>query len=256
MENFGYFEYTIIAIAAVGSAVIKNGVGIGAGIFMLPFLSLVLPAKLALGLGAPIMLVSDTAGLVYYWREWDKKKLLMLVPPAFLGVILGATMIKAIPGEQFRFWVGLFAVMFSAYELLKMKFSKPRASGAWKNWVSKRKKTLAVLFGFLGGVASSVIHAGGLVMSVYLIQNARDKRTFVGTFVLFFAIMNSLKVLVYFQIDILTAKMALLVAVISPLIILGGFLGNTLNKRVSQKTFRVVILSAILIIGISLLRTM
>jgi uncharacterized membrane protein YfcA len=254
LENFGYFEYAIIAIAAVGSAVIKNGVGIGAGIFMLPFLSLVLPAKLALGLGAPIMLVSDTAGLVYYWKEWDKKKLLLLVPPAFLGVILGATMIKAIPGEQFRFWVGLFAIVFSTYELLKMRFTKPRASGVWHNWVSKRKKTLALLFGFLGGVASSVIHAGGLVMSVYLIQNARDKRMFVGTFVLFFAIMNSLKVLVYLQIDILTAKMALLVAVISPLIILGGFLGNTLNKRVSQRTFRFVILTAILIIGISLLK--
>ena len=256
LENFGYFGYSIIAIAAVGSAVIKNGVGIGAGIFMLPFLSLVLPAKLALGLGAPIMLVSDIAGVVYYWKEWNKKELFLLLPPAFLGVILGASMIKAIPNELFRFWVGLFAIVFSSYELLKLKLSKPKASGGRENWVSKRKKTLAVLSGFLGGIASSVIHAGGLVMSVYLIQNSKDKRAFVGTFVLFFAIMNSLKVMVYLRIDILTAKMALLVVGISPLIILGGFLGNTLNKRVSQKTFRVAILAAILIIGITLLITM
>lgn len=252
LENFGYFEYAIIAIAAVGSAVIKNGVGVGAGIFMLPFLSLILPAKFALGLGAPIMLVSDTAGVVYYWKEWDKNELLLLLPPAFLGVILGASMINAIPNELFRFWVGIFAILFSSSQLLKLKLSKPEVSGGWANWVSKPKKTLAVLSGFLGGVASSVIHAGGLVMSLYLIQKARDKRAFVGTFVLFFAIINFLKVFAYLRIEILTSEIVLLAAIISPLIIFGGFWGNALNKRVSQKTFRAVVLAAILTIGINL----
>lgn len=253
LENFGYFEYAIIAIAAVGSAVIKNGVGVGAGIFLLPFLSLVLPAKFALGLGAPIMLVSDSAGVVYYWKEWDKNELFLLLPPAFLGVILGASMIKAIPSELFRFWVGLFAIVFSSYQLLKLKLSKQGASGAWTDWISPPKKTLAMLFGFLGGVASSVIHAGGLVMSLYLIQKSRDKRAFVGTFVLFFAIMNFLKVIAYLRIEILTPEIVLLAAIISPLIILGGSLGNALNKKVSQKTFRAVVLAVILTIGINLL---
>ena len=253
LENFGHFEYAIIAIAAAGSTLIKNGVGIGAGIFMLPFLSLVLPAKLALGLGAPIMLVSDTAGVVYYWKEWDKNELLLLLPPAFLGVILGASMVNAIPNELFRFWIGLLAIVFSSYQLLKLKLLKPEASGRWANWVPTPNKSLAMLFGFLGGVASSVIHAGGLVMSAYLFQSSKDKREFVGTFVLFFAITNSLKVMAYLSIDILTAKMVLLVAGISPLIILGGFLGNVLNKRVSQEAFRVIVLAFILIIGTTLL---
>lgn len=253
LENFGYLDYVIIAIAATGSAVIKNGVGVGAGIFLLPFLSLVLPAKFALGLGAPTMLVSDITGVVYYWKEWDKKELLLLLPPAFLGVILGASIIKSVPNEVFRFWVGIFAAAFSVYHLLKLKFPKHEETARRSGGISRPRKLLSVLFGFLGGLASSVIHAGGLVMSVYLIQSSKDKRAFVGTFVLFFAITNSLKVMAYLRIDILTAKMALLVAGISPLIILGGFLGNVLNKRVSQKAFRVIVLSVILIIGISLL---
>ena len=253
IENLGYVDYAIIAVAAIGSAVIKNGVGVGAGIFLLPFLSLVLPAKFALGLGAPIMLISDTAGVVYYWKEWDKNELLLLLPPAFIGVILGASMINAIPNELFRFWIGLFAIVFSSYQLLKLKLLKPETSGGWANWVSSPKKAMAVLFGFLGGVASSVIHAGGLVMSLYLIQKARDKRAFVGTFVLFFAIINFLKVFAYLRIEILTSEIVLLTAIISPLIILGGFFGNALNKRVSQKTFRAVVLAVILIIGINLL---
>jgi hypothetical protein len=63
------------------------------------------------------------------------------------------------------------------------------------------KKPLTAIFGFLGGVASTVIHAGGLIMSVYLIQSSKEKRVFVGTLVLFFAITNSLKVMVYLRIE-------------------------------------------------------
>ena len=253
IENLGYVDYAIVGIAAIGSAMIKNGVGVGAGIFMLPFLSLALPAKFALGLGAPIMLVSDIAGVVYYWREWDGKELFLLLPPAFLGVISGAFMIKAIPNEQFRFWVGLFAVVFSLYRLLKLKRSKSETSGRWANWFFKPKKTMAILFGFLGGVASSVTHAGGLVMSLYLIQQSKDRRAFVGTFVLFFAILNCLKVIAYLKIEILTSETVLLTAILSPLIILGGFVGNALNKRVSQKAFMAIVFAVILTIGINLL---
>lgn len=253
IENLGYVDYAIIAIAAIGSAVIKNGVGVGAGIFLLPFLSLVLPAKFALGLGAPIMLVSDIAGVVYYWKEWEKRELLLLLPPAVLGVVLGASIIKVIPNELFRFWVGLFAAAFSVYHLLKLKFPKHEETDRWAGLITNPKEFLTVLFGFLGGLASSVIHAGGLVISVYLIQSSKDKRTFVGTFVVFFAVTNFLKIIAYSKIGILSAEIVLSVAAIFPLIILGGFLGNALNKRVSQKTFRVVVFGAILIIGISLL---
>jgi uncharacterized protein len=253
LENLGYFEYAIIAIAAIGSAVIKNGVGVGAGIFMLPFLSLVLPAKSALGLGAPIMLISEIAGVVYYWKEWNKRELLLLLPPAIIGIILGVAMINAIPNEQFRFFVGFPAILFSSYQLLKLKLLKPESPGRWANWISTPKKTLAVLFGFLGGVASSVIHAGGLAMSPYLILKSSDKREFVGTFVLFFAIINLLKVIAYLRIEILTSEIVLLAAIMSPIIILGSFLGNVLNKCVSQIAFRVIVLAVILIIGVSLL---
>jgi len=253
IEQLGTADYAIIAVAAIGSAVIKNGVGVGAGIFMLPFLSLTLPAKVALGLGAPIMVVSDMAGVVYYWKEWDKKELLLLLPPAVLGVVLGASMIKLIPNELFRFWVGVFAIGFSSFELFKLRQSKTNASAVWMNRVPKPKKVMPLFFGFAGGVASSVIHAGGLVMSFYLIQGARDKRAFVGTFVLFFAIINLLKVFAYVNIHILNVEIVVLAAILSPLIILGGFLGNALNKRVSQKTFRAVILALILMIGINLL---
>jgi uncharacterized membrane protein YfcA len=253
LDDLGFFEYVIIAVAVAGSAIIKNGVGVGAGIFLLPFLTLVLPAKFALGLGAPAMLVSDIVGIRNYWREWDKSELLVLLPPAFLGVIVGASVIKSIPNKTFGILVGIFAIVFSSFQLIKSGLFQQKTTHLQAHWVSNPNTLLTLLFGFLGGIASTVIHAGGMVMSIYLIQKPKNKRAFVGTLVLFFAIMNFLKMISYLKIGILTVEILLLVASICPLVILGGVFGNALNKKVSQELFRKVVLAIILITGIRLL---
>ena len=64
------YQLVILAAATSASAVISNGVAIGAGIFLLPVLSLAFPAKVALGSGAPLMFVASLVGIKNYWREW------------------------------------------------------------------------------------------------------------------------------------------------------------------------------------------
>ena len=88
------YHIIIIAIAVFGSAVIKNSVGIGAGVFLMPFLTLILPPKVALGLGAPAMLISDLVGIKNYWGEWDNSELACLLPPAIIGVVLGGLIVQ------------------------------------------------------------------------------------------------------------------------------------------------------------------
>ncbi len=113
-------ENIIISIAVVGSALIKNGVGVGAGIFLLPFLALVLPPKLALGLGAPAMLLSDIVGVKNYWGAWDLKELKLLLPSAAVGVLFGCFLIKVMPDSVFKQCVSIFALLFSSLHILKM----------------------------------------------------------------------------------------------------------------------------------------
>jgi hypothetical protein len=191
-------------------------------------------------------------GIRNYWREWDKKTLLLLIPPAFLGVVLGAFLIKSIPNEIFGFLVGVFAIIFSSYQLFRMRCPGKGMACDPATSVHRHEKMKTVFFGFFGGVASSVIHAGGMVMSIYLIQKPNDKRAFVGTFVVFFAFTNFLKMVSYLNIGILTFEIILLVAAAAPLIILGGVLGNALNKKFSQEVFRAIVFLFIFIVGIRL----
>lgn len=251
-----FFEIIICLVAVVGSAVIKNGVGVGAGIFLLPFLALVFPPKLALGLGAPAMLISDLVGVKNYWREWDLEELKLLLPLALAGVVFGSFLIEITPDILFKQCVGLFAILFSSFHLLKMlrfryvnrQTLKPQ-SVKKSNW----RSISTVLFGFVVGVAGTVAHAAGLMMSVYMIQKNDNPRIFVGTLVLFFAIMNIFKLIAYSKIGIISYQTLLLVCILSPAIILGGYAGNALNKKIPQELFRLIVLVLIFFIGIRLL---
>lgn len=68
-----YHQILVVAIAVFGSAIIKNSVGVGSGVFLLMFLTMIFPPKVSLGLGAPAMLISDLVGIKNYWNEWEKK---------------------------------------------------------------------------------------------------------------------------------------------------------------------------------------
>lgn len=249
-----YFEILIVAVAVFGSAVIKNGVGIGAGIFLLPFLALALPAKIALGLGAPAMILSDIVGVKNYWGEWDRKELIVLIPFAAIGVVLGMYLIKVTPDTLFKQGVSIFALAFSSIHIINIarkwysgnkreKFAAPNTEG---------NKAYSALFGFLGGTASTVAHAGGLMMSVYMLQKRANPRAFVGTLVLFFAVINLFKIVAYANIGIITSQVLILVTVLAPIIILGGVIGNILNKKFSPELFRLTVLILIFIIGLRL----
>ncbi|MCG8687450.1 MAG: sulfite exporter TauE/SafE family protein [Desulfobacterales bacterium] len=254
-------EITICLIAVVGSAIIKNGVGVGAGIFLLPFLALVFPPKLALGLGAPAMLISDLVGVKNYWREWDIKVLKLLLPLALAGVVFGCYLIEIMPDTLFKQLVGVFAIVFSSYNLLKVfkkpdsEPVKPDSDRTNDHTDSKWRDISTVLYGFVVGVAGTVAHAAGLMMSVYMIHKDDNPRVFVGTLVLFFAVMNIAKLTAYANIGIISYQTIILVCALSPAIILGGYMGNAMNKKIPQELFRMAILVFILLIGVRLLWT-
>lgn len=245
----------IICIAVVGSSIIKNGVGVGAGIFMLPFLALVFPPKIALGLGAPVMLIADIVGIRNYWGEWNSKELLLLVPPALVAVVLSGFLVQIVPNNVFKIMVGAAAVLFSSQKLIQMRLDRHNPKGSVNDQPAKTSNALTIAFGFLGGAASTLIHAGGMVMSMYLINKDNDNRRFVGTFVLWFAIINFSKLFAYLHIGILESRVAVMVACLSPLILAGGFIGNYLNKKIPVRSFRVIVLMLIFCIGGRLLAT-
>jgi uncharacterized membrane protein YfcA len=248
-------EIIIIAIAAFLSAIIKNGVGVGAGIFLLPVLSLVFPAKTALGLGGPIMLASDLIGMRYYWKEWvSTKEFLKILLPAVPGMLIGTWLIPVIPSNIFRSAVAIFGTSY-ALMLLFPQWPPFMMFKSISTQVSPKNLTLrAIFYGFFAGVATVVAHAGGLVWSIYLMSIDIEKRKFVGTIVLLFAVTNTYKTGAYVFLGLISISTLMNLFLIFPIIFIGCYIGNMFNKRIDKILFRKIVLVTIFIVSACLFR--
>ena len=166
-------DIIIIALAGFFSGIIKTGVGVGAGIFLLPTLALAFPAKVALGLGAPMMLVSDVIGLRYYWKQWlPRVELGRLFLAALPGLVLGVVLLPLIPGRTFRVCVGLFGACY-ALSLLWPGFPPAVALKRLVSGLNARcaggetdRKLGAYAYGFLGGLSTGVLVLDILIAAV------------------------------------------------------------------------------------------
>ena len=248
------YQLVILGLAVFTSSVIKNGAAVGSGIFLLPVLALAFPPKLALGLGAPVMFASDILGLCYYWREWgDLRLILRMVVAGALGIALGGVCLTFIPAPVFKTGIGIFAISSALWRLSAPYRSKSKAAVPAALPAPSRHDYLnSIFYGVLGGIATILAHAGGVVWSVYLVGKL-EKRTFVSSLIILFSLSNLIKIGAYIQMDLLTVSATLTVLGFFPLVYAGSALGNWLNRRVNPRHFRTAVLLLILCTGASLL---
>ena len=260
-EDIAMLTQSDLFLAAAGflSGLIKTGVGVGSGLVLLPTLALIFPAKVALGLGAPMLLASDIIGLHYYWKQWLPRRelarlFLAIIPGLFTGIVL----LPMIPGKAFRIGVGIFGALYA----LGMLWPQFPVTALLKKGVGKlnahcgdseeQNRKGAYFYGFLGGLSTVLAHAGGLVWSLYLLTAARDRRVFVGTTVILFFITNIYKTISYVWIDIISLSALAQVIPAIPMIFIGSYLGNIVNKRCNHLLFRKIVLCFIFFVSITL----
>ena len=247
------WEVCIVAMAGFCSAFIKTGVGIGSGIFLLPILSLAFPAKMALGLGAPIMLASDALAMRFYWRQWtEKKEILRLLAAAVPGLVAGTLLLPVISPHGFRIFVGIFGMAYAISHLFPTLLPVRKFRESLSGINSRIGGNRIYFFGALGGVASVLAHAGGLVWSLYLMTTLHDRRVFVGTVVLIFFITNIYKTAAYIAVGTMAPGALLDILPTIPVVWLGGFIGDQANKHMNQNFFRQLVLAVIFLVSAKL----
>ena len=247
------WEICIIGAAGFCSGIIKTGVGIGSGVFLLPTLSLAFPAKTALGLGAPLMLASDIIGLRFYWKQWtSSSELLRIMLAAVPGLLVGTVLLPIIPATGFRIGVGVFGMTYAVCHLFPgftpIVLLKSSTAGINRQLEGRQ----VYFYGALGGVATVLAHAGGLVWSLYLMASIKDRRVFVGTIVLMFFITNIYKTVAYVFIGTISVQELLAILPAIPAVWAGSALGNAANKRMNQILFRKLVLAIIFLVSAKL----
>jgi len=171
-----------------------------------------------------------------------------LLPSAVAGIFFGALFFGLFSNNEqvLRMGIGLLSLSFLAYQA-----GRSLLKGSLEN--RRPPKPFGIIMGILAGFASTLAHAGGPPVSVYLLPQGLARSIFVGTSVMFFTAINLIKLIPYTALGLLHIGNLSTILILAPLGYVGVRLGLYLNRRFTDIWFTRVIYVLLFITAIQLL---
>jgi len=220
--------YALAIPAFLITGISKGGFGSGLGSVAVPMLALAVPVPQAAAIMLPLLLAMDLVGLWAYRATWDRTNMRIMLPGAMVGLVLGYLSFRYLDEHWIRLLVGGIAIGFVLNVWLRPGVAGQAARPSW---------TRGSFWSCLSGLVSFVANAGGPPLSVYLLPQRLDKTLFVGTTVMFFAILNYAKILPYWWLGQFSGENVLTALILLPLAPIGMWLGVWLHDRVNDGVF-------------------
>jgi len=235
----------VVAVTFVGIA--KAGFGGGIGIIATPLMALTIPVADAAALMLPLLIACDVFAVNHYRTCFDRRSIKLLLPGAVLGIGTGAFFFGYFSGNERILQIGL-----GVLSLLFVLFQAARAliMGALEK--HQPRAGAGVLMGAAAGFTSTLAHAGGPPVSIYLLPQRLPRELFVGTTVIFFASINLIKLFPYYTLGLLKTGNLMTTLLLSPLSYVGVKLGIYLNGRFPEVWFNRLVYTILFLTGLQL----
>lgn len=235
--------WAVAVVSVLITGVSKGGFG-GLALLAVPLMALVISPIQAAGIMLPILIVMDWVGIWAYRKYWDRSALMLILPGSILGVMAGGLLAGIVNDQVVRVLVGLIAVLFPIYAILK-----PTGGDAF----IKTNKPLGLFSGTVAGFTSFVAHAGGPPYQAYMIPQGLEKRVYAGTATMFFAFVNFIKVAPYAMLGQFDQTNLTTSLVLIPIAPIGVLFGAWLVKHIDQTLFYRILYGLIFCVGLRLL---
>lgn len=232
-----FWGLAILGVILTGIS--KSGFAGGAGVVAVPLLALVIPVESAVALMLPILLVMDLRTIAYYWQHRDPLELKKLLPAAILGIAIGGWLLARVSPFVLTLSLGVLSLLFAFWQKLAPLAARLPGS-AW-------------LWGSTSGVTSTLIHAGGPPLNMYLIGRGMPKLSWLATAGVVFGVMNLLKLVPYSLAGMWSSKLLLTGLVLLPAAYLGVYLGYRVQHYLNERHFLLACRWLLALSGIALL---
>jgi uncharacterized membrane protein YfcA len=226
----------------------KGGFGGGAGMVAVPLLALSVPLPQAAAVLLPILCTMDLFALAAYRGQYSAVNIRRLLPAALVGIAAGALAFGTLDERWLRVIVGVIAVVFVLQWVVGVARHRGRTPEPTRPGVLSGS-----FWGFLTGFTSTMAHAGGPPVSVYLLPQRLPPTIFVGTTVILFTAVNYTKLIPYAWLGQLRTENLLTSLVLLPLAPLGIRLGRWLHDRVDDVLFYRITYVLLLVTGVKLI---
>jgi uncharacterized membrane protein YfcA len=223
----------------------KAGFGVGVGIVATPLIALVVsPNPRVLALSMPALLLGDLCGLACHRRDYEWPLLRQLIPAGIVGVVLGAATFKLMQlhyADQQAALNDAFGLAIGTVCLVIIAMQSWRLAGGRTPLLPIGPGT-TLFVGVFEAFLSTLTNSAGVLMALLLLRKQLSKQHFVTTVLIYFAIVNSGKIIAYiFVNENMTWDTVREGAPFLPLVALGAWLGRRLNHRMDAKTFTFIL---------------
>jgi uncharacterized membrane protein YfcA len=228
----------------------KSGFGSGIGALATPLLALTIPVADAAALLLPLLIIMDWFTMPHYYtqRRFDSYHLRILLLGAVLGIAIGAFFFDTLSHNEraMKMGIGALAILFVILQIGRSLIFGALSDHRPPRWVGW-------FMGALGGFTSTVAHAGGPPVTIYLVPQNLPRDRFVGTTVLLFAAINLIKLIPYYFLGLIRVGNLSTILLLAPLAFVGVQLGIWLNKRFTNLWFNRFIYAFLFLTGVQLL---
>lgn len=238
--------YVLAVPAVVMFGISKGGFGGGLGVVAVPLMALTISPVQAAAILLPILCLMDLFSLWAFRGKWLRSEIRILVPASLLGIGIGTLLFGYMSPALIRLMLGTVAISFTLHHWAQRYLSGGAEQSLFPPVVGVFAATIA-------GFTSFIAHAGGPPLNVYLLRRGLDRTMFAGTAVLFFTVVNYVKLIPYAWLGQFDASNLGTSLVLSPLAPIGIGIGFWLHQRVSDRFFFLFVYVMLFVVGIKLI---
>ena len=237
--------FYLLALPAVTLLGLGKGGFAGVGMIATPLLALAIPPLQAAAIILPILLVQDVISVWVYRRDWSAWNLKVLLIGSVFGVGIAWGLAAYVSDAAVRLLIGLIGVSFVLYSW----FGRVPAQA------HRPSATSGMFWGALSGFTSTLAQAGAPPFQIHMLPQKLDKLTLVGTNMIFFGLVNWMKVIPYFGLGQFSTGTLATSAVLLPFAIATNFLGIWLVRRTPTELFYKIAFVLMFLISAELMRS-
>jgi uncharacterized membrane protein YfcA len=248
--DFPLAFYPVAILAILLTGISKSGFGAGSGGLSVPLMSIFIAPTEAAGIMLPILCAMDLFGVHAYRGKGSWEHLRVLLPGAIIGIVLGAFAFGALPVNAIRLLLGVIAVTFALNKWFRLS---ERLTARLAREGGPPGSAAGVFWGTAAGFTSTLAHAGGPPFAIWMLPQKLDKTVLVATSVVFFLVVNYVKLVPYAILGQLSASNLAASLLFAPLAPIGIWLGVWLHKRMSEPVFYAISYGLLFATGVKLI---
>ncbi len=234
MENIALFILLAILAEVLGTIG-----GFGSSLFFIPIANYFLDFHSVLGITALFHVSSNLTKIYFFKQGVDKKIVLYLGVPAVLFVIIGAWTSKYIDTKWLEIGLSFFLISISLFFIV------------FKNIQFNATKINTMGGGILSGFVAGIIGTGGAIRGMVLASYNLSIETFIATSALIDLFIDASRSIVYTYHGYVHLHDLYLIPILFVVSIIGTYIGKLILNKISKEQFKTMVLTLVLLTGIS-----